>query len=154
MPVQVQKLHVDVAVQGVTVDFCGHSQVRACRVAAPAVCLACVLSACQTPYYIGSCTAWHSAHDAIHAECLGPVKIITVTPTTGTATDHTHLAPVLECVTNYYYYQLTMTTMTIIHHGTRSPCTPCAPHPRWYDDAVSCPCSRSLRPSRLNFTAP
>ena len=29
LPVQVQKLHVDVAVQGVTVDFCGNSQVMA-----------------------------------------------------------------------------------------------------------------------------
>lgn len=84
MPVQVQKLHVDVAVQGVTVDFCGNSQVRAYQVTASAVCLACdvpclpslhLLYASHVPClpceathsasYIGPCKAWHSAHEAI-----------------------------------------------------------------------------------------
>lgn len=45
MRVQVQKLHVDVAVQGMTVDFCDNSQVIACP-----VCLTYSLSPCLLPH--------------------------------------------------------------------------------------------------------
>ena len=45
MCVQVQKLHVDVAVQGTTVDFCGNTQVMACP-----VCLTHFLPPCLVPH--------------------------------------------------------------------------------------------------------
>lgn len=51
LDVQVQKLHVDVSVQDVTVDFCGNPQVMTCLV----FCHALFVPACMIVNHVHCC---------------------------------------------------------------------------------------------------
>ena len=64
--VQVQKLHVDVAVQGVTVDFCGNSQVMAYRVSACHTCLTYSLPGYEMPHFAKRCRHYFMHSIACH----------------------------------------------------------------------------------------
>ena len=159
---QVQKLHVDVAVQGVTVDFCGNSQVMAYLVSACRICLTHSLPGYKMPHFTKRCQALlvHSiaAHHALYSfathtktqqsaswDCQ-PDQTKTPLDSSAAADIMIAIATCHPCSRACYGRVNTITTVAMllcVAHAIS------AVHP----NAVHCPCSRSLQPHRPSSTA-